>query len=503
MFKVTVLAPKKLEPFTSGVLEIYDRSTKTLIHSEKLDGRNEISLSLEGNKYDNKLSYRFISIDLATKKSIKGPYQPLAPGGIAAALKQLEPNSSGEFEIAVLDGTSSSENTYLMRNILMKGYRRILLQTNQTVLDSYDLFLTSFPQALLKSNKEIQYVHQILSVLVSYVKRCNSRNSPVSKLDENTAERILRNYCRSNNLDPESWNLYPGLLVAKGHLINRTSRSSAANCYSDAIQLGSEYLNTFLRVDAITTYFGDVPAGIEPPIVSHDSNSLAKDNRTNVCFSVDSRYFRMYAPLWAATSSFYKDLVFNYLIVTESEDEFLELAEQYRTLIASSDALAGVSLRSNVRLFWLKNTDSLGRTLFACARFYLSKKILDDYMGDVFVCDIDQFVIGDLSKFLTEKRHSQHDIHLAVVENYFALLPGRSHLAGYIYLKNSDASRKFSSRITDYIAAGLGVEYSWMLDQNAVRYASEYAEIAQLDMRSQRVFGHYGTHKASLRSRIN
>lgn len=210
----------------------------------------------------------------------------------------------------------------------------------------------------------------------------------------------------------------------------------------------------------------------------------------------------MYAPLWAATSSFYKDIVFNYLIVTETEEEYLELAKQYRTLLSSSDSLADVSPRSNVRLFWFKNSESLGRTLFACARFYLAKKILDDYPGEVFVCDIDQFVIGDLSKFLTEKSRLDHDIQLAVVENYFALLPGRSHLAGYIYLKNTDASRKFSNDVTDYIANGLGVEYSWMLDQNAVRYASERTEVAHLDMRSQRVFGHYGTHKDALRARI-
>lgn len=502
MFTVSILAPKHIVSNTSSTLEIYDQATKLLVHTEQLHGSEQISISLNGNKYDNRLKYRFVTAEDETGNNAQEPYKPIAPGGIAKALKDLQPDSNGKFNLSVLDGVSPSEVTYLMRNVLMNGYHKILLADDQKMVERYERFLKSFDRNLVRTNSEIQYVHQILSVLIYYINRCNSRKTPLSELDENTVDRIIANYCRSNGLEPESWNLYPGLLVAKGHLINRTNRIVASNCYEDALQIGAEYLNTFLRIDALTTFFSDVPTGFEPNIISHQSNSPDDSNRTNICFSVDPKYFRMYAPLWAATSSFYKDIVFNYLIVTETEEEYLELAEQYRTLLSSSDSLADVSPRSNVRLFWFKNSESLGRTLFACARFYLAKKILDDYPGEVFVCDIDQFVIGDLSKFLTEKSRLDHDIQLAVVENYFALLPGRSHLAGYIYLKNTDASRKFSNDVTDYIANGLGVEYSWMLDQNAVRYASERTEVAHLDMRSQRVFGHYGTHKDALRARI-
>lgn len=498
----TRITPPKFVDTDFQTLDIYDPLTDTIVYTCDFQGGKDIIVELNGNKYDNKLKYSFTSIDIANDKEVKTELLPISPGGIGAALKLLDPSSGGNFQIEVLEGASAEEITYFMRNILMRGYQKLLLRPDNQLLGVYSQFLSAFKPQLRSYNNEIEYVHQILSVLVAYLKRCESRGTSVEILDEKVIDRLIANYCRSAMIAVEKWSTFPGLLVAKGHLVNLSSRKVAADCYAKALELGASYLNTFLRVDALTTFFSEVPAGYSPPIVTRNPNRDTNDTRINLCFSVDPKYFRMYAPLWAATSAFYNDIVFNYLIVTETREEFEKLASEYETILNSCDSLVGVNKRRNVNLYWLENDKSYGRTLFACARFYLAKKVLAESAGGVFVCDIDQFVIGDLSKFLRETAKSKSNIQLALVENYFALLPGRSHLAGYIHLRNSREAQMFIDDVTDYIAEGLGVNFSWMLDQNAVRYASERTTVSHLDMRSVRVFGHYGAHKDALRSRI-
>lgn len=501
MFTVKLSPPQKMSSLEPVCLEVRDPSLSRIIHKSTTQGAQDVLLELDGNKYDNKLEYRFTPANFNDTVSASVNFYPIAPGGIAAALNLLDPSANDNFDIDVLIGAAPTEISYFMRNILSRAYHKVLLKPDKQVLKNYSNFLEMIGSELIDKHDEIRYVHQLLWVLTSYINRCMSRGVHIEKLNESTVDRLITNYCRSFGMESTEADIQPGLLVAKGHLMSLSNREIASKVYLKAREIGLPFLESFLRVDALTTYFSDVTAGYDPAII--EKTSIYKnDKKINMCFSVDPKYFRMYAPLWASVSAFYPDIIFNYVLVTESENEFDQLSSEYENLVTNCDSLVGLNKGSNVRLFWMENSKSYGRTLFACARFYLAKKILMESNGDVFVCDIDQFVIGDLSKFLKNVSMKPADVQLAIVENYFALLPGRSHLAGYIYMKNSKASESFISDVTDYIAEGMGVDYSWMLDQNAVRYAAERTPISHLDMRSQRVFGHYGAHKNALRVRL-
>lgn len=497
------MTPNKSTKVTeTSRLEIFERGSDTILYSTGKESDGSFEVNIEGHKYDNQLRYRFTSISPQGEVLRMGDPLPLYKGGIAKALTELDPSVGPGPNFSILDGISESEAEYLTRNILSTGYRNILLNPDLAKLKTYDDFLTNFPLRYLTDHWSVSYVHELLWMLISYVKRCIGRGAMLEVIEMDVIDRIAGNYARTFGLDPIGIKDAPGILVAKGHIRSLGNREEASKLYELARRNGGVNIESFLRVDALATYFSDAPYSNRPELVAPVESPAATSGPVNLCFSADREYFKMFAPYWAVTSTFYSEYIFNYLVITETKKEFDSISAKYEAQLIELGDFIGKPYSGNVKLHWMSNAQGYGRTLYACGRFMLAEHLLSKASGDVFICDIDQIVIGDLSKFLETIAKTKSSIKLPIVENYYALLPGRSHLAGYIYLHNSNDSSTFIAHVVNYILVGLGKSYSWMLDQNAIRYASEIVSVAHLDVRGNKAFGHFPSHKNSLKLRL-
>ena len=88
-----------------------------------------------------------------------------------------------------------------------------------------------------------------------------------------------------------------------------------------------------------------------------------------------------------------------------------------------------------------------------------------------------------------------------MVSNYYKFLPGRSHLAGNIYIRNDEQGKKFADLLTNYVGIGMEEKHSWMLDQNATRYASETVPVEDIKVYGRRVLKQYPDFKIALRKK--
>ncbi|WP_126346471.1 hypothetical protein [Kocuria rosea] len=112
-------------------------------------------------------------------------------------------------------------------------------------------------------------------------------------------------------------------------------------------------------------------------------------------------------------------------------------------------------------------------TYYACVRFVRFAELLELYPEGLWIQDLDLVQSGPLEGYLSEL--TAHDIGVVRSPAGFGCSPWKSVLGGNVWIAGTTSARLFMDDAVRYMDAHWNKNSSWMLDQNALRYASDRA----------------------------
>lgn len=489
-------------------LAVNNQFTKDFVHLEIIPPKRTIEYTIPTDINIDCLRYKY-QVKCENKRWVdtKYGYRYFTNNGSKrkysrkSLLKILHFTSSVKPEISKLLEANEQDLGYCFRYILNDSYQllRTLSETNIELLETY---IHGLPEKLLLKSNVTAFYHSTMHVLLYFLKKKILINK--NNLDMSTVTNMIEeSYNFYEYKDNDNLGFKAGFLLAKGNIYSIHSRSKAYNVYQEILSLESSTVEAFLGLEALTTYFKGVESKNNTYSIYESEFNECVDKSINLCFSADSSYFKMYALNWLQASLYFEELTFNYGLVVESEDKFKELVDHYYMLLNKFSDMVGITIKTNTRFFWIKS-NIVNKTVYACARFYLSSYLLKKYEGAVYITDIDQFINGNLSEYLQRVlKNDNFDIYLPKMSGVYKYLPGRSHLAGNIFIKNTLEGRAYSDLLTDYVGLGLEEPFSWMLDQNATRFASEKYNVGNLQDFGKRALEQFADLKRIMRDQVN
>lgn len=297
-------------------------------------------------------------------------------------------------------------------------------------------------------------------------------------------ERRLQT-CRSN-LSTEY-----GLFQLQGLLRGLSDREEAAHLFRLAqsdhptfadSQLLDIFVGTYLsnsdiaaKVDEIAVRRTDLLASFE--ILAGDLPT--QEGSTVLLFSCDISFFGIFFPYWASVAMYLREHgIHLHFVLVGRKSEVSRSLENGLKLAMSMARLRGLaqSVVSECLSFsQLEPPSYVGelRTLYACARFLVARALASTTAARMLIVDIDTEVNSDPRASLREiDKLSPTQLPIVAVRGLHALIPAYRLPAYRIVLPVSDHASTFLLDIEDYIYAALPRDPSWLLDQNALDYAT-------------------------------
>lgn len=486
-------------------LVVYDDDSKEFIKKDIIDKFQSLNI-IFSEKYDiRNLKYKYQYIN-------EGRWEDLTKYQRISEKRPDENRLVSNFSFSNLDkknivylkDLNERQTNYYAKNVLRKYYFFLLPLPDLTKVNRIKSYIDAMPMDLVRSSNNMAHFYTLVVLMTDYIEKTLNTNI------DTTSKQIFLDWQAETITkykfdDEELVGFITGSSVARGNIASIHDRNTTYEYYQQALKLGKGFIEDFLGVDPISTYYPKIN-GINVTYEIIDKHNQDIINSTpnsklpiNICFSTDMNYFRMFATNWANANFHFNNLVFNFGIVTNSEDDYYHCVSSYHSIVKSIAKLLRVDLPNNFRFFWIKST-VINKTVYACARFYLASYLINNYDEDIYISDIDQLVIGDFEKYLENFNDHKFDVYQPISSGYTSMLPGRSHLAGNIFIRNSMEGKKYCEILTNYVGMGLNEEYSWILDQNATRYASEIIEIGNLNTYGKRALKQYPSLKTKLRS---
>lgn len=193
--------------------------------------------------------------------------------------------------------------------------------------------------------------------------------------------------------------------------------------------------------------------------------------------SCDRVYFSAYYPFWLSIAESLKSrhVSFHFLLNGPPE-EIKTLVETAAALRRQLGVLRGDRSRryaDNITFSMVSAPDDLAepRTFYACSRFLFARRIAQEYQGPLVISDIDLFFREDPKRYLDGLDLDR--IGLQAHQGFMTLKPWRRFTAGTLMLPFSERVHEHFGDVEHYLVAGLGLDRSWTLDQNALAYMVE------------------------------
>ncbi len=486
-------------------LVVYDNDSKTFLKREIINSSESLDILFEESINIESLKYKYQNIEEDKWKDLtKYKYLKKNKVDISKLTTNFNFSDLDKENIVYLKDLDERQMSRYTVVLLRRYYYFLLASPDSLKINRVKSYIEAMPLSLARSNDKIAYCYTLIMLITAFIE--NSLKS----IEDFYRDRVFEDWCtevikKYNFEQKDVKGSKVGILVAKGHIASLHDRSITFDCYQQALDLGKGFIESFLGIDPLSTYYAEVDGPnktyeiVDTYIQELKYNSLNLCSHINICFSTDISYFQMYATNWANANFYFKNLVFNFGIVTNSKDEYNHCVTSYQSIIKGISELLNTDLPSNFRFFWIKST-VINKTVYACARFYLARYLLNNYDENVYISDIDQLVIGDFEKYLEKFDDNKYSVYQPISSGYFSILPGRSHMAGNIYIRNDIKGKKYCEILTDYVGMGLSDEFSWILDQNATRFASEVIEVGNLDTYGPRTLKQYPNLKIKLRS---
>lgn len=483
-------------------LVIYDELSNEFIVKETIPSLESKDIKICKSYILKNLKYKYQVRNSENKwKDTEYGYNKIVELGSYDLLKILDFNNKEPLDISFLCKLDKSEVEYCFRHILLKTYGFLLGNPNESKVNTIKSYIDKFPLEFLEMFAVASHYYSLMYILTSYIQLCDYLNPNQISADKSYGylNEIIEKYDLNNK---ENLGFRTGVLLAKANIISLYDRSETYKIYQEILAIGDDFVSNYLTIEALTTYYDEIT--VEKPTYSisyKDNGKVENSFEINLCFSADSEFFKMFALNWAQYSLYFPKLSFNFGIVTKTSEEFNSLVSNYEDLLTGLSTLIGCDIPNNTRFFFIKSS-VFNKTLFACARFYLCNYILENFNGDVYITDIDQFVIGDLEKYIKNIANNELNIYQPKMRGYYSILPGRSHLAGNIFIRNHDEGRDYSKMLAEYVCMGLNEDFSWMLDQNATRFASEKFNVGNLNNLGERVLRQFPELKRTFKNAI-
>ena len=472
-------------------LVIYDTESKQFIKKMVISeyAFEEVSFSCKFDR--NKLKYKYQTLSSEGIWENRYPYKFVFFKKNTKAEFTFENSNPDIFK--GLKNLNDKQLAVYFRNILKKYYFFLFGSPNQDKIDRVDFYLKLLSNDLICKNNVVAHCYSQMVVLNSYISGILDKSISHRSFDESWYHKVINKYELNNE---NSLGFLTGSLVAKGHILSLSNRKKAFESYSQAIELGKKYIEPLLVVDPLTTYYPEVGCSNNSyEIISDPANfnsEYLNNPSINVCFSVDLSYFKIFSVHWASSSFYFKNIILNFGVVAKTQEDYEYCLSGYKDILNSIAKMMQVPTPNNFRFYWIKSS-IINRTVYACARFYLAKHLLDNSDKNVYISDFDQLVVGDLKGYLQkiEDDEGPYSVYQPVARGFFSMLPGRSHLAGNIFIRNNNDGKKYCQMLVDYVGLGLNAQYSWILDQNATRYASENITVGNLGKFGKRPLKQY------------
>lgn len=486
-------------------LVVYDMENKAFIRKELINGFEVLEASFEENINIENLKYKYQNIKEAKWKDItKYKFVLEDKFDIKNITSNFNFNKIDRENITYLKDMSQRQITQYAKILLRKYYYFLLASPNLTKVDRVNCYLKIIPLDIVRSNNSFAYVYALIVSITEFLEESLTFDR-VSINDENFKDWWSRVTSKYKFDQEDTIGFKVGSLVAKGHISSLLDRQVTFTIYQKALKLGAGFIENFLSIDPLSTYYSEIDETNNTYEIIDSNTKNIKDNvlteisNINVCFSTDTSYFQMYAMNWANANFYFEELIFNFGVVAHNEDDYNHCIDSYQLIIESIAKLLNAETPNNFRFFWIKSR-IVNKTVYACARFYLAKHLLSKYNEDIYISDIDQLVIGDFEKYLENFSDKKYSVYQPITSGYFNILPGRSHMAGNIYIRNDNTGKKYCEILTNYVGMGLDDKFPWILDQNATRFASELIEVGNLDNYGKRTLKQYPDLKIKLKS---
>lgn len=268
--------------------------------------------------------------------------------------------------------------------------------------------------------------------------------------------------------------------VTLGKINSLDDRDAASQEFARARAIDPARVVRHFYVDmGAMTYFSD--ATITSADTSDDITAVGESlrpydsseptSKTSLVISVDSRFYRIYAPLLYFYAQQLPELDIS-IIICGDRGLAKELITDGRRYMNALRALNHSGRVSNVHHYVLPVPQFVAeaKTFYASARFLVAHRLLEKY-ENLYLMDADLTVDTHPKAFLKSVR----DLPFAAPRTggEAALSPWRRYMAGNIPLNRQVLDTDIISDTQRYLAHGLRSRSSWMLDQNALAYAIE------------------------------
>lgn len=262
--------------------------------------------------------------------------------------------------------------------------------------------------------------------------------------------------------------------VNRGKVLSVKNREVAAEQFADSKRanfvIKALYTDmgslTYFNSDDITDSATILARAIRDKITEVDPGRRRNHNAIGI--SVDPNYLRIYAPILMHYSQQMPDI--DYCIILCGDP-----GNVIKDINLFRDALAVVNSSGrpeNVHLYSVNVPEEVAdpRTFYASARFFAIDALLAKYPS-VYIMDADLTTMEDPRPFF--RAVSGLSFAVPTSRGFDALSPWRRYMAGNLAVNQEALSGNIVSDMQRYLAHGLTLENSWMLDQNALTYTIE------------------------------
>ena len=110
-------------------------------------------------------------------------------------------------------------------------------------------------------------------------------------------------------------------------------------------------------------------------------------------------------------------------------------------------------------------------TYYACSRFIHADYFMETFNKNILVFDADYSINDSFQKMF--KQIEKLDVGMSIRNTRACMSLWTRFMGGSVFFKNNDNAKRYIKHLREYILKGLSIENSWILDQNALAYASE------------------------------
>ena len=282
-----------------------------------------------------------------------------------------------------------------------------------------------------------------------------------------------------------------GFFMLQGMLTSLFDREEAARLFRRAeaenpafitSQAIDRFVPTYLSDSDITAEAGSIADRRTRLMESFEllEGHLPKDKAdTLLLFSCDPAFFAVFFPYWASTAMYLREQnVHLHFGLVGGHDEVSATVERGLSLAADTARLRGFSPSSASDNLSFSRVAALGdvaelRTLYASARFLIARELIKNSASRILILDVDMEIESDPRDPLRGATEID-PIRLPVVvaSGLLTLVPAYRLPACKVLLPRDDIGQSILLDVENYTYAALPRANSWLLDQNALDYAS-------------------------------